>query len=216
MDVRHFFGEFMDKIAELAGIAATLPLSPGVYKMYNAHGKIIYVGKSKALKNRVSQYFQNISQHTPKTLRMVQEVDRFECVFTNTETEALVLENELIKLYSPKYNIKLKDDKSYPYICLSTSNPYPRLSLVRTKNAKEHKNDKLFGPYTSAVTVRRVIDTANKLFMLPTCTRKFPRDIGRERPCLNYHIKQCCGVCTGNVSEEEYKKITDRVESWFK
>jgi len=206
----------MDKISELAGIAATLPATPGVYKMYNKNGKIIYVGKSKALKNRVSQYFQNISQHTPKTLRMVQEVDRFECVFTSTETEALVLENELIKLYTPKFNIKLKDDKSYPYICLSTSEKYPRLSLVRSKNAKEHKGDKLFGPYSSAVTVRRVIDTANKLFMLPTCTRKFPRDIGRERPCLNYHIKQCCGVCTGKMSEEEYKKITDRVESFLK
>lgn len=206
----------MDKISELAGIAATLPATCGVYKMYNKHGKIIYVGKSKALKNRVSQYFQNISQHNPKTLRMVHEVDRFECVFTNTETEALVLENELIKLYTPKYNIKLKDDKSYPYICLSTSEKFPKLSLVRSKNAKEHKNDKLFGPYSSAITVRRVIDTANKLFMLPTCTRKFPRDIGRERPCLNYHIKQCCGVCTGNVSEEEYKKITDRVESFLK
>ncbi len=206
----------MDKISELAGIAATLPATPGVYKMYNKNGKIIYVGKSKALKNRVSQYFQNISQHTPKTLRMVQEVDRFECVFTSTETEALVLENELIKLYTPKFNIKLKDDKSYPYICLSTSEKYPRLSLVRSKNAKEHKGDKLFGPYSSAVTVRRVIDTANKLFMLPTCTRKFPRDIGRERPCLNYHIKQCYGVCTGKMSEEEYKKITDRVESFLK
>ena len=206
----------MDKIAELAGIAATLPLTPGVYKMYNKHGKIIYVGKSKALKNRVSQYFQNVSQHTPKTLRMVQEVDHFECVFTNTETEALVLENELIKLYTPKYNIKLKDDKSYPYICLTTSEKYPRLTLVRSKNSREHKNDKLFGPYSSAITVRRVIDTANKLFMLPTCTRKFPRDIGRDRPCLNYHIKQCCGVCTGNVSDEDYKKITDRVESFLK
>ncbi|MBQ9975715.1 MAG: excinuclease ABC subunit UvrC [Clostridia bacterium] len=204
------------KLSELAGIAATLPQSPGVYKMFDKNGKIIYVGKSKALKNRVSQYFQNIGQHNAKTGRMVSEVDRFECVFTSTETEALVLENELIKLHSPKYNIKLKDDKSYPYICLSTSETYPRLFMIRSKNASNHKGDKLFGPYSSAVTVRRVIDTANKLFLLPTCTRKFPRDIGKERPCLNYHIKQCCGVCTGKVSEEDYKSITDRVESFLK
>ena len=135
---------------------------------------------------------------------------------TETETEALVLENELIKLFSPRYNIKLKDDKSYPYICLSTSEEYPRLSLVRSKNSEGHKGDKLFGPYTSSNSVRRVIDTANKLFLLPTCSKKFPRDIGKTRPCLNFHIKQCCGVCTGNISKEDYKKITDRVEAFLK
>jgi excinuclease ABC subunit C len=221
MGTRHSFhiGDFMEtteKISELAKVALALPLTPGVYKMYDKNGKIIYVGKSKALKNRVSQYFQNISQHNAKTARMVKEVDRFECVFTDTETEALVLENELIKLHSPKYNIKLKDDKSYPYICLSFSEDYPRLFMVRSRNAGTHKGDKLFGPYSSAVSVRRVIDTVNKLFKLPTCTHRFPRDIGKNRPCLNYHIKQCCGVCTGGISKEDYRKIAERTESFLK
>lgn len=205
-----------NKIANLAEAANTLPLTPGVYKMFDKNGRIIYVGKSKALKNRVSQYFQNVSQHNPKTRRMVSEVDRFECVFTGTETEALVLENELIKLFTPKYNIRLKDDKSYPYICLSLSEDYPRLSLVRSKNATQHKSDRLYGPYSSTQMVRRVIDTANKLFLLPTCSKKFPKDIGKARPCLNYHIKQCCGVCTGEVSKAEYKDIINRVESFLK
>ena len=205
-----------NKIANLAEAANTLPLTPGVYKMFDKNGRIIYVGKSKALKNRVSQYFQNVSQHNPKTRRMVSEVDRFECVFTGTETEALVLENELIKLFTPKYNIRLKDDKSYPYICLSLSEDYPRLSLVRSKNATQHQSDRLYGPYSSTQMVRRVIDTANKLFLLPTCSKKFPKDIGKARPCLNYHIKQCCGVCTGEVSKAEYKDIINRVESFLK
>ncbi len=208
--------EDLNKIKSLAEAAHTLPVCPGVYKMFDKNGKIIYVGKSKALKNRVSQYFQNISQHNPKTRKMVGEVERFECVFTSSETEALVLENELIKLFSPKFNIKLKDDKSYPYICLSLSDKYPRLFLVRSKNAAKHKNDRLFGPYSSAVAVRRIIDTANKLFHLPTCSRKFPKDIGKDRPCLNYHIKQCCGVCTGKVSQEEYREVINRVISFLK
>jgi len=206
----------INKLSLLAEAANTLPLTPGVYKMFDKSGKIIYVGKSKSLKNRVSQYFQNVSQHNPKTRKMVSEVDRFECVFTNTETEALMLENELIKLFSPKFNIKLKDDKSYPYICLSMSEDYPRLSLVRSKNASWHKSDRLYGPYSSTQMVRRVIDTANKLFLLPTCTKRFPSDIGKGRPCLNYHIKQCCGVCTGNVSKEEYRDIINRVDSFLK
>ncbi len=206
----------INKLEELAEAARALPLSPGVYKMFDKNGKIIYVGKSKSLKNRVSQYFQNLSQHNAKTRRMVLDVDRFECVFTNSETEALVLENELIKLFSPKYNIKLKDDKSYPYICLNYSEKYPRLSLVRSQGTVRHKNDKLFGPYSSAALVRKVIDTANKLFLLPTCTKYFPRDIGKTRPCLNYHIKQCCGLCTGEVSESQYREIIDRVVSFLK
>ena len=204
------------KIEELALTASTLPLCPGVYKMFDKKGKIIYVGKSKALRKRVGQYFQNVSQHNAKTRRMVGDVDRFECVFTNDETEALVLENELIKMFSPKYNIKLKDDKSYPYICLSTSEEYPRLFMIRSKDADKHKKDKLFGPYSSAVATRQVIDTANKLFMLPTCTKRFPRDIGKSRPCLNFHIKQCSGVCDGHISKEEYRKITDKVISFLK
>ncbi len=208
--------ENVNKIEQLALMASTLPLCPGVYKMFDKKGKIIYVGKSKALKKRVSQYFQNVSQHNAKTRRMVMDVDRFECVFTNDETEALVLENELIKMFSPKYNIKLKDDKSYPYICLSTSQEYPRLFMIRSKDADKHKKDKLFGPYSSAIATRQIIDTANKLFMLPTCTKRFPRDIGKTRVCLNFHIKQCSGVCNGNISKEEYRVIIEKVISFLK
>lgn len=208
--------ENLKKIEQLALEASTLPLCPGVYKMFDKKGKIIYVGKSKALKKRVSQYFQNITQHNAKTKKMVMDVDHFECVFTNDETEALVLENELIKMFSPKYNIKLKDDKSYPYICLSTSEEYPRLFMIRSKDADKHKKDKLFGPYSSAIATRQVIDTANKLFKLPTCTKRFPRDIGKQRPCLNFHIGQCAGVCSGNVSREEYHSIIEKVISFLK
>ncbi len=208
--------ENSDKVSELLKAANTLPQCPGVYKMYDKNGKIIYVGKSKSLKNRVSQYFQNISQHNLKTQKMISCVERFDCVFTNTETEALVLENELIKLHSPKFNIKLKDDKSYPYICLSLSSNYPSLSLVRSKSAQSHKKDKLFGPYSSSVQVRKIIDTVNKYFKLPTCSMKFPRDIGKQRPCLYYHIKQCCGVCTGNVSVDDYREIISQVELFLR
>ncbi len=179
--------------------ANTLPMRPGVYIMKNAAGSVIYVGKSRKLKNRVSQYFQN-NEKNPKTANMVRLVKDFDYYVCDTEMEALSLENTLIKQYSPKYNIKLKDAKSYPYIKL-TDEVYPRLVMTRKREAD---GGRYFGPYSGTSTVFSVINTLSAVLGLPTCTRRFPKDIGKERPCLYYQMKKCCGVCTGNVSEEEY------------
>lgn len=200
-----------EKLDALLTSAKLLPLLPGVYKMLDKNGRVIYVGKSKALKNRVSQYFQNVDAHNYKTRKMVENVDRFECVFTDTETEALVLENELIKLFSPKFNIRLKDDKSYPYIMVSTSERYPTVKFVRSLNVKKKKNDKFFGPYSSSSVVYDIVDTVNKIFKLPTCKLKFPEDIGKKRPCLNYHINRCSGLCRGTITEEKYNETIKSV-----
>ncbi len=189
---------------------------PGVYKMLDKNGKVIYVGKSKALKNRVSQYFQNFKTHSPKTKKMVENVQDFECVFTDTENEALVLENELIKLFSPKFNIRLKDDKSYPYIRLTMSEEFPRLSMVRSLNVKRTKSDLFFGPYSSSSAVYAIIDTVSKLFKLPVCKKSFPEDFGKSRPCLNYHINRCKGLCTGKISREEYAETVKSVIAFLK
>ncbi len=205
-----------EKISQLLNKARLLPATPGVYKMLDKNGKVIYVGKSKALKNRVSQYFQNLDSHNTKTLKMVERVNDFECVFTDTETEALVLENELIKLFSPKFNIRLKDDKSYPYIKLSTSESFPRLTMVRSLQANRTKNDRYFGPYSSSSAVYSIIDTVNKLFKLPTCKQKFPEDFGKKRPCLNFHINKCCGLCMGDISREEYAETVKSVISFLR
>lgn len=204
------------KINELLAKAKLLPPVPGVYKMLDKNRKVIYVGKSKTLKNRVSQYFQNLDSHTSKTLKMVERVDDFECVFTDTENEALVLENELIKLYTPKFNIRLKDDKSYPYIKLSTSEKFPRLSMVRSLQANRTKSDKYFGPYSSSSSVYNIIDTVNGIFKLPTCKLKFPADFGKTRPCLNYHIGKCNGLCKGDITAEEYSDTVKSVISFLK
>ncbi len=205
-----------EKIDALLVKARLLPATPGVYKMLDKNGKVIYVGKSKVLRNRVSQYFQNIDSHPPKTFKMVERVNDFEVVFTDTENEALVLENELIKLFSPKFNIRLKDDKSYPYIKLSTSQKFPRLTMVRSMQADRTKSDKFFGPYSSASAVYSIIDTVNKLFRLPTCKLRFPQDFGKNRPCLNYHINKCCGLCRGVISEDEYRQTVNSVVSFLK
>jgi len=205
-----------EKIELLLLKARLLPQTPGVYKMIDKNGKVIYVGKSKSLKNRVSQYFQNTDSHNYKTRKMVEKVDTFECVFTDTETEALVLENELIKLFSPKFNIRLKDDKSYPYIKLSTSERYPRLTMVRSLKSIRNKNDKYFGPYSSTSSVYKIIDTVNAIFKLPTCKMKFPEDFGKKRPCLNYHINKCMGVCQGTVSQKEYNEVIKSAISFLK
>lgn len=187
---------------ELRKKANDLPLSPGVYLMKNAEGKIIYVGKSKVLKNRVSQYFSD-SEKEPKTAAMVSAVRDFSYMLTETETEAFVLENKLIKLHMPKYNILLKDGKNYPYIKVTMEEPYPRVTMARKRS---NDRAKYFGPYSSSFQANRVIKTVNRAFMLPTCSRKFPRDIGRERPCLYSQIGQCCAVCSGKVSVEEYRE----------
>ena len=179
--------------------ANSLPLCPGVYIMKDREGRVIYVGKSRKLKNRVSQYFQN-SEKNLKTARMVASVRDFEYFLCDTEMEALTLENTLIKQYNPKYNIRLKDAKSYPYIKI-TDEAYPRLVMTRKR---EKDKGKYFGPYSGVSTVFSVLDTLRRVLALPSCNRRFPRDIGKERPCLYYQMGRCCGPCTGKVSEEEY------------
>lgn len=179
--------------------ANTLPLSPGVYIMRAANGRVIYVGKSRKLKNRVSQYFQN-GEKNIKTARMVAAVQDFDCYLCDNEMEALSLENTLIKQYTPKYNIRLKDAKSYPYIKL-TCGDYPRPVFTRKREADKAK---YYGPYSGAGTAYALIELLSRTLRLPTCSRVFPRDIGKGRPCINYQINRCCGVCTGNVSPEEY------------
>ena len=180
--------------------ANALPLSPGVYIMHDKSGKVIYVGKSRKLKNRVSQYFQSGVKNA-KTQRMTSLVWEFETILCDTEIEALTLENNFIKQYSPKYNIKLKDAKSYPYIKI-TAEEYPRLVCTR-----QRVNDKAryFGPYSGTSTVYSVINTVNHTLGLPSCHRSFPRDIGRERPCIYYQMGKCRGVCTGRVTHDEYE-----------
>ena len=183
-----------------------LPNSPGVYIMHDADDAIIYVGKAVNLHNRVRSYFRKIVGRGPQIDKMVEQIARFEYIVTDSELEALVLENNLIKEHSPKYNTMLKDDKTYPYIKVTVGEEYPRILFSR-----EMKKDrsKYFGPYTSAAAVKDTIELMNKLYQLRTCNRKLPRDIGLERPCLNYHIKQCLAPCQEYISKEEYR---ERVE----
>lgn len=179
-----------------------LPNSPGVYLMHDEADTIIYVGKAVNLHNRVRSYFRKIVGRGPQIDKMVQQIARFEYIVTDSELEALVLENNLIKEYSPKYNTMLKDDKTYPYIKVTMGEEYPRILFSR-----EMKKDrsKYFGPYTSAAAVKDTIELMNKLYQLKTCNRKLPRDIGLERPCLNYHIKQCLAPCQGYIDKEAYR-----------
>lgn len=180
--------------------ASKLSLSPGVYLMKDSHGKIIYVGKAKALKNRVSNYFQRVETHEPKTAKLVENIYDFDFIVTNSELDALVLEASQIKLHNPKYNMKLKDDTGYNYIKISGS-AFPKITYALQTS---DKTATYIGPYTSDYTIRQTVEEANRIFNLPTCSRNFPRDFGKERPCLNHHIKRCMGVCQGNISEEEY------------
>lgn len=190
-----------ERFEELKAKVLSLPFEPGVYIMKNRDGQVIYVGKAKALKNRVSQYFQSDSRHSPKTIRMVSNIWDFDIIVTETEFEALVLENQMIKKYQPKYNILLKDDKGYPFIKVTTSKPYPSFSIVAKPG---HDADRYFGPYTSRRAAYHAIDTINETLKLKTCRRVFPRDIGKGRPCLNLHLGRCIAPCTGQVSAEEY------------
>ncbi|MBQ7974160.1 MAG: excinuclease ABC subunit UvrC [Clostridia bacterium] len=185
-----------------------LPAAPGVYLMHSADGTIIYVGKAKNLKNRVSQYFRAQSGHTPKVRAMVSHIARFEYIVTDTETEALVLECNLIKKHRPKYNILLKDDKHYPFLMVTMQEDYPRISIVR-----KTKNDgaRYFGPYLGVNTINNTLEIIQKIFTPPTCRRKFPEDAGKGRPCLNYHIKNCFAPCRGNVSQKEYKAVFEEI-----
>ncbi|MBQ1517288.1 MAG: excinuclease ABC subunit UvrC [Clostridia bacterium] len=199
------------KMKELREKAMKLPLEPGVYLMHNAKNEIIYIGKAKKLKNRVSQYFGSQNNHNEKTKRMVFNVDYFEYVITDSEFEALVLEASLIKQYKPKYNILLKDDKGYSYIKISNER-YPRI----TEEKKPDDSGEFIGPYKSSYYVKTAVDQAVKIFKLPTCTRKFPEDFGKGRPCLNFHIKQCCGLCRGKISQEEYGEIISEATAFLK
>lgn len=181
-----------------------LPNEPGVYIMHSADDTVIYVGKAKILKNRVRQYFQKNSNHTPKVIAMVSNIAYFEYIVTDSETEALALECNLIKKYRPKYNILLKDDKHYPYIKVTINEPYPKVLKVR-KLQKD--GAKYYGPYVSGITLKNTLELVQKLFKPPSCHRKFPDDIRKGRPCLNYHINNCFAPCTGKVSKEEYRQI---------
>lgn len=180
-----------------------LPMKPGVYIMHDEHDDIIYVGKAVKLKNRVSQYFQKNKNHTPKIRQMVSHVARFEYIVTDSEMEALVLENNLIKEHRPKYNTMLKDDKTYPYIKVTTNEDFPRVLLVRRM---KKDGARYFGPFTSAQSVRDTIDLIQKIFLIRNCSRALPRDIGKDRPCLYYHMGQCEAPCAGKVSKEDYRK----------
>lgn len=183
-----------------------LPLLPGIYIMKDISGEIIYIGKAKSLKNRVSSYFRSIEKHLPKVYKMVENVNDFDYIVTRSEFEALVLECSFIKQYSPKYNILLKDDKGYHYVRISPGD-YGKI----TPSHQEIKDgSRYLGPYVSGYVVSQTVDEANKAFMLPTCSRKFPQEIGKGRPCLNYHIKQCMAPCTGKVSPQEYKEALDQ------
>ena len=186
---------------ELKNKALSLPQLPGVYIMKDCTGTVIYVGKAKKLKNRVSQYFQNTGSHSIKTKQMVGNIGHFETIIVSSEFEALVLECSLIKQYHPKYNILLKDDKGYPYIRLDTDKPYPRFSIV-----SQHMNDgaEYFGPFGSRGVTKNLLDAVYHTLKLPTCSKIFPRDIGKSRPCLNYHMNQCSGWCQISKSKAEY------------
>ena len=186
---------------ELKDKALSLPLEPGVYLMQDRSGTIIYVGKAKKLKNRVSQYFQDSSAHTPKTRRMVSQIDHFDVIVAASEFEALVLECSLIKRQMPKYNILLKDDKGYPYLRVDLREEYPVMEMVSRVTGD---GASYFGPYGGRYVTQNVIDTLRLTLKLPGCGKKFPRDLGKERPCLNYHMNNCDGWCQLSRSPAEY------------
>ena len=193
-------------IQELRAKAMKLPLSPGVYIMKNKQDEIIYIGKAKALKNRVSQYFGSDKHHQEKVRQMVMNVDHFDYILCGSEFEALVLECSLIKQHKPKYNILLKDDKGYSYIRIS-NDEWRKVSFTMQKN---DDGAEYLGPYMSAWYAKNAADSALKIFGLPSCNKSFPRDCGKGRPCLNYYIKQCCAPCSGKVSLKNY---SERVNS---
>lgn len=194
---------------ELKEKAQSLPLAPGVYVMRNADNEVIYVGKAKKLKNRVSQYFQNTASHNAKTRMMVSKIHHFDTIIAASEFEALVLECSLIKRYLPKYNILLKDDKGYPYLRLDLKEAYPRITL-----APKLQDDgaSYFGPYGARSLSHQVIETIEKTLKLPSCGREFPRDFGKGRPCLNYHMGLCAGWCKGDQPPDAYRQAVGQAK----
>ena len=189
-----------------------LPDKPGVYIMHDKIGTIIYVGKAVSLKNRVRQYFRPSTNHSAKIKRMVSKIDYFEYIITDSELEALVLECNLIKEHSPKYNTMLKDDKTYPFLKITTGEHFPRVLFSRKI---VHGTGKYYGPYTSAGAVKDTIELLCKLYKIRTCNRKLPADQGRERPCLDYHIGQCSAPCQGYINEEDYRKSIESVTEFL-
>ncbi|MBQ8894326.1 MAG: excinuclease ABC subunit UvrC [Clostridia bacterium] len=202
--------EFPKKVTDKL---AVLTARPGVYLMKNKEGKIIYVGKAKNLKNRVTSYFTGVKSHTAKVMAMVEKVADFDYICVNSEMEALILENVLIKEHNPKYNILLKDDKTYPYVSIDLREDYPRLKVLRQEN---REGKRLFGPFPQMGAAAEIVRTANDLFGLATCNRQFPRDFRKGRPCLRYHIGCCMGVCTGKVSKEQYRERLEEVMDFLK
>ena len=192
---------------ELKEKAHALPLKPGVYIMQDKHNTVIYVGKAKALKNRVSQYFANLASHTEKTRAMVASIDHFDVIVADSEFEALVLENSLIKRHQPHYNILLKDDKGYPYIRLDVKSDYPHFSL---SNRPAEDGARYFGPYGSRGATWAIVDALRAALRLPSCHKKFPRDVGKERPCLNYHMGLCDGYCRPEMDQSRYREAMDQ------
>jgi excinuclease ABC subunit C len=189
-----------------------LPDKPGVYLMKDESGTIIYVGKARVLKSRVRQYFQSGAAHTPKVAAMVAKISEFEYIVTDTELESLILECNLIKELRPKFNILLKDDKNYPYIKITMNEEYPRILMTRRV---DKDGAKYFGPYSNVFSVRETMNLIKKIFPIKTCKRVLPRDIGKRRPCLNYHINQCLGLCMGNVDKDEYRAVMNDVCSFL-
>ena len=187
--------------------ALSLPFAPGVYIMRDKTDRVIYVGKAKKLKNRVSQYFQDTASHTPKTRLMVSKIDHFDVIVAASEFEALVLECSLIKRYLPKYNILLKDDKGYPYLRLNMAEPYPRITMV-SKISDDGAG--YYGPYGSRGVTHDVMEAIRSTLKLPNCSKEFPRDIGKGRPCLNYHMNQCAGWCQEGKSCTEYRLLMEQ------
>ena len=188
--------------------AHSLPLEPGVYLMQDQSNTVIYVGKAKKLRNRVSQYFQDSASHTAKTRRMVSQIDHFDVIVARTEFEALVLECSLIKRHMPKYNILLKDDKGYPYLRIDRREEYPVMEIVSrvTGDGADY-----FGPFGGRSVTSQLMDTLRLTFHLPGCSKVFPRDLGKERPCLNYHMNNCDGWCQLGKSPQEYRARMDQV-----
>ncbi len=198
---------------ELKDKALSLPFAPGVYIMRNRDDKVIYVGKAKKLKNRVSQYFQDTASHSPKTRIMVSHIHHFDVIVAASEFEALVLECSLIKRYSPKYNILLKDDKGYPYLRLNMKEIYPRIELV---SKISDDGAEYFGPYGGRAVTHSVMEAIRLTLKLPGCSKQFPRDIGKDRPCLNYHMNQCAGWCQPSVSATEYRVRMEQARQLLK
>ena len=183
--------------------ASSLPLVPGVYIMRDKQEQVIYVGKAKKLKNRVSQYFQDTASHSPKTRMMVSKIDHFDVIVAASEFEALVLECSLIKRHQPKYNILLKDDKGYPYLRVNMKEVYPRITLV---SKPSNDGAEYFGPFGSRSITQEVMNAIHLALKLPTCHKQFPRDVGKDRPCLNYHMNQCAGWCQEGTSSVAYRQ----------